>query len=258
LLNLLENPTIFPPLELNITLLFELMINPNKKAQLKESIPFLRNFLHFRARFRRKKIINTYLQGTTPPSLHLGCGNNVLAGWLNTDLLPNLSSIVLLDVTRRFPFSDHTFDRIYTEHMIEHIPFEAAHFMLVECRRIMRPGGVIRIATPDIKKVIGLYPQPHSPEVADYLAWSRANHSPNRIGDDRCHVINSLFYGHGHRFLYDDLTLSSLLTAAGFKNPSVQAPSVSNYPDLWNIEHHGGVIGESHNRVETLVVEATG
>lgn len=232
------------------------MFKPQTKAWIKNHTPGLRPLLRLRSRLHRSRAVAGYLSASATPSLHLGCGVNLLPGWLNTDLAPELSSIVRLDVTRRFPFPDASFDLVFSEHMIEHVPFADARHMLAECRRIMRPGGGIRIATPDLAKITGLYSSPASAEAAAYLAWSRARHSISGPGGDRCHVINSLFYGHGHRFLYDEETLAAVLLEAGFHTAKRYEPGESSRPEMRGLEHHGHVIGEANNRMETLVVEA--
>jgi predicted SAM-dependent methyltransferase len=55
---------------------------------------------------------------------------------------------VFLDATTPFPFDCGTFDYIYCEHMIEHISWQKGQTMLRECHRVLKPRGVMRIATP--------------------------------------------------------------------------------------------------------------
>ncbi|MFA6961805.1 MAG: methyltransferase domain-containing protein [Opitutaceae bacterium] len=230
------------------------MDSPNLKAWLKSHLPGLRGALRYKSLLLRGRHIDAYLTDAAAPSLNLGCGLNVLPDWMNTDLFPELSSIIALDATRPFPFPDASFTFVFSEHMIEHVPFADARRMLAEIRRVMQPGGVVRIATPDLARVVALYED--TPETIAYRHWSRALHSRPGPGGDRCHVINSLFYGHGHRFLYDNETLSALLVEAGFHSPVRHVPGESLRPELRNIEHHGKVIGEANNRMETLVIEA--
>ncbi|MDF3056762.1 MAG: hypothetical protein K0R17_977 [Rariglobus sp.] len=232
------------------------MITPATKVWIKNHVPGLRGALHLRSRLLRSRAIARYLAGSTRPSIHIGCGLNQLEGWLNSDLSPELSSILPLDVTRRFPFPNASFEYIFSEHMIEHVSFVDARRMLAECRRILRPGGIIRIATPDLAKVVGLYVTPAPADVISYLAWSRPRHAIPGPGADRCHVINSLFYGHGHRFIYDEETLAAVLREAGFHSVERRQPGESSRPAMCKLEHHGRVIGDANNRMETLVLEA--
>ena len=100
-------------------------------------------------------LLYSYLSGPRPHALQLGCGWNPRPGWLNTDMTAR-EGIVPLDVTRRFPLPDACVDHVYSEHMIEHMPFEAGQHMLHECFRVLRSSGVVRTTTPSINFLIRL------------------------------------------------------------------------------------------------------
>jgi predicted SAM-dependent methyltransferase len=53
-------------------------------------------------------------------------------------------------------FEDNTFDYIFSEHMIEHVDHDGAVAMLRECYRVLKPGGTICMATPDLAVIVGL------------------------------------------------------------------------------------------------------
>ena len=54
--------------------------------------------------------------------------------------------VVYMDATEPFPLPSQSFDAVHCEHVIEHVAYEAGMTMLRECRRVLRPGGVLRIA----------------------------------------------------------------------------------------------------------------
>src|SRR5512135_2173820 len=72
--------------------------------------------------------------------LDLGCGRNISPGFCNLDYywLPGVD--VCWDVTKPLPFPDGYVSGIFSEHMIEHIPFDAALGLLKECRRVLQLG----------------------------------------------------------------------------------------------------------------------
>jgi len=207
--------------------------------------------------------IRRYLQTHAVRKLQLGTGPNPLPGWLNTDVLPDFHSqhrdqIVFLDAAKPFPLDDMTFDYILSEHQIEHIAEMDARAMVKECFRISRPGGRIRIATPDFAAILGLYNEPLNELEQHYIDWVSARFLPHvRSGNPRCYVINEMFNAHKHRFIYDQETLSAILADAGFVEVVRWAPGESDDSILRGVEAHGKSIGdESVNRLETMVVEA--
>jgi len=50
-------------------------------------------------------------------------------------------------VKNRLPFRDNSFDAVYSKSVIEHMP-NALDFVL-ECRRVLKPGGLFLALTPD-------------------------------------------------------------------------------------------------------------
>ena len=113
-----------------------------------------------------------YLRRTRSPKLHLGAAGAGLPGWLNTDLYPERWPTVRLNATRPFPLPAGVFDYVFSEHMIEHLPLDGARCMLSECFRVLKPGGHLRLATPDLARVIGLYVASESAPQAQYLRWA--------------------------------------------------------------------------------------
>lgn len=232
------------------------MFSPATRHRLKSTVPGLQTVIRWRGRLLRPGRIRRYLASTREPGLHLGCGGNLLSGWLNTDLQPERGAVVPLDCTRPLPFPDATFRRIFSEHMIEHIPLEDTRRLLAECRRVLQPGGCIRLATPDLASICRMHATTDEPTVAAYLAWSRPRYAVPGPGAAAAYVINSLFYHHGHRFIFDAATLIAVLEEAGFRDCTICSPGSSQRPGMSGLEHHGQVMGEAFNQLETLIVEA--
>lgn len=53
------------------------------------------------------------------------------------------------DLRKPLPLSDNSVSRILTEDFVEHIRSEETARLLVECHRILKPGGHLRMACPD-------------------------------------------------------------------------------------------------------------
>lgn len=175
-------------------------------------------------------IARTYLSQSASPRLHIGCGDNHLAGWLNTELNPGADEIYL-DATKPFPFPDRSFDLIYSEHMIEHIPYDSARRMAAECCRVLKPAGTIRVVTPDMAFLRSLLDGSDDPRRAAYFEFYKQH---NRLSEPltATHLVNHFVRAWGHQFIYDRESLIELLRNAGFENVAVAPFNRSTIPAL--------------------------
>lgn len=165
-----------------------------------------------------QEIIKNYFNEEKVQKLHIGCGNNILEGWLNSDYYPGSKTIVHLDATKVFPFADKQLNYIFSEHMIEHITYSQGLFMLSECFRILRENGKIRISTPDLAFLIDLYKEEKTEIQKDYIQWATENIIPKVPYFYDTFVINNFVREWGHLFIYDEKTLRLSLEKAGFCN----------------------------------------
>jgi predicted SAM-dependent methyltransferase len=192
-----------------------------------------------------------YLADNPVRKLQIGTSRNVLPGWLNVDIIPLYQGAHFMDATERFPFDDGMFDYVFSEHMIEHVEYEQAQFMLLECFRVLKPGGRIRIATPDLEKLSGLYAEPKTPEQQQYVDAFFKMWFPNLDRQMPGMVINQLF-DFEHKFLFDASTLAHSLGMAGFAEVIKTDPGVSPHAAFSGIDAHAN----DYIRFETLVMEA--
>ena len=210
-----------------------------------------------RGRLRQRPQLAAYLAGHPVCKLHLGCGANLLPGWLNTDLLPWNDSVMFLDATAPFPLPDASVDYLFSEHMIEHVSHADGLAMLRECSRVLKPGGVLRIATPDLCRLVSLLTQPAGAAQVDYLreATDRFLSHSRRYRPGL--VLNHAISAFGHRFIYDAETLRDALVDAGFERIHAVQRGISSHGELSGLERHAVVTGEAIDRFETMLVEAT-
>jgi predicted SAM-dependent methyltransferase len=196
------------------------------------------------------------VRGATGPvelKLHLGCGNNILAGWLNTDSTPSPTSDYL-DCTARLPFVDGCLAAVFCEHLIEHMEKPNALSMVREIFRVLRPGGMFRVVTPSLEAFAQMVLDPDGAASRLYLDFYR-----RFSGDARAEIsdaVNSIFYLHGHRHVYRQTELVAMLAEAGFAELRPLAAGGYGDPVFDGVDGHGKVIGGEVNAVEAFAVEA--
>jgi len=232
---------------------------------------------------RRRRAARAYFRSHEQARLNVGAGPDFrLEGWLNTDRNPHHSrGVAYLDATQPFPFKDSTFDYVTSEHLIEHLTYDEGLRMLGECFRVLKPGGRIRLATPDLQVYVDLFGADKSDVQQRYIRYHadkflRSLEEPrsskplrSRIAEQSetggpssdavltCLVINNELRSWGHQFIYDRETLSAAMEQAGFVDVVRHASGESGDENLRGIELHGKVVGnEEMNRFETMVLEA--
>jgi predicted SAM-dependent methyltransferase len=89
--------------------------------------------------------------------LHLGCWHRYIPGFIHVDLcdMPHIDykrSIDDLSI-----FCDCSAELIYCSHCFEYFDRFQAVNVLREWHRVLKPGGILRIAVPDFDKLIEVY-----------------------------------------------------------------------------------------------------
>ena len=202
----------------------------------------------------RRWRIRKYLKSTDEPKLQIGCCKNVLKGWLNTDISLRCLHGVYLDAGKHFPFPEASFSYVYSEHLFEHLTYQQGLNMLRESYRILKPGGVIRIATPDLHFLLNLYQEPEKPLHKAYMEYSvkQEGMPPTAV-----YVISRFHTSWGHQIIYDMETLTRLLEQVGFRDICTCEMSKSKHLSLNGVEGHFKELPYDFNLLETMILEGT-
>ncbi|MBK9305133.1 MAG: glycosyltransferase [bacterium] len=160
--------------------------------------------------------------------VNVGCGDQPLPGFVNLDL--DRDADLKLDVRRGLPFADGTVDGIHSEHFVEHLTQGELMAFLRECRRALRPGGVVRVATPDLAEIVRCYLDPDWHErcgLKDYGYDWLAN---------PCEMLNVCLRDWGHKHVVDAAELKRLARLAGLAEPVACATGESRWPYFRGVE----------------------
>lgn len=204
--------------------------------------------------------------------LNFGCGPHPLPGWTNIDngdgewyTAPDSEHVIKLDVFEALDaLPDACASCVYSEHLFEHFTFEQGHVMLRQWRRILKPGGVVRIVCPDLEAEARLFLRQIAPAPDDVIDRHRLKWLADRYrfqpGErlTRAMVLNYSMRLDGHKFVYDEETLRQSMTLAGFTSITRRAFGRSPHPALRGIDlHDGGETGRSWVPSVALVMEGT-
>jgi predicted SAM-dependent methyltransferase len=180
-----------------------------------------------------------------PLRLNLGSGFHPKPGWINVDLVDELSDLQL-DLREPLPFADNSVAQIYTEHFFEHLSFTSpadslareieapgspsdALTFLRECLRVLAPGGTIDIGVPDAEIALHDYLQRQTAGGDGHGA--NANWWGPNWCDTPMHRLNYVFrQGREHQYAWDYETLERVLAAVGFTSIAAAVRSGARPP----------------------------
>jgi predicted SAM-dependent methyltransferase len=183
--------------------------------------------------------------------LNVGCGQAPSEGWLNYDNSPAVwlaksqlltrllhgagvigassfefaafcraNRILYANAAKRIPHASGTVDTVYSSHMIEHLVRDDAWAFLLECRRVLRPGGRLRLVVPDLRLLARQYLE--RGDADDFLGHMQLETA--RPGGLLAKLKWLLLGGRGHHWMYDARSLGALMAEAGFVEVETMDP----------------------------------
>lgn len=88
----------------------------------------------------------------------VGCGTRFYGeDWYHLDIVPH-QNVDLIGYAHNIPLPDESVDLVYASHVLEYYDWQAAEYLVLpEWKRILKPGGKLRIAVPDFDKLVRYY-----------------------------------------------------------------------------------------------------
>jgi predicted SAM-dependent methyltransferase len=205
--------------------------------------------------------------------LNLGCGPVHAAGWVNVDgsrrawvasRLPSVDrwlvrrklwpptefgpTTMFTELRHRLPWADAAAEAVYLGEVLEHLTRADALRLLDECARVLRAGGVLRVRVPDNVRFWRNYLTEYDAIRARPRAeWSDAHtrwveQFFRDIAVRRTWVGS---FGHFHKWMWDEVSLTLALGRAGFVDVERRAFLDSAIADVAAVEMRDDLIMEA-------------
>jgi len=196
-----------------------------KSSFIVKAIRLLRYiFLFLRLKFAQfgSKRKWRYLLQNDEIKLNLGSGQQKgRDGWVNVD---QNKSDINWDLRKGIPLPDSCVDKIYSSHLLEHIPFQELKLFLNECRRVLKENGDMKVAVPNA----GLYIDAYNKNFNFRSKESTKDHFHNIDTGSRLDQINFIAYmGDEHKYMFDEENLINTLTSSGFSQAHLREFDIS-------------------------------
>ncbi len=190
--------------------------------------------------------------------LNIGCGSDPTPDWTNYDNSPSvwlakhpliakvLSLFGLLDemqkefiefakkekigcadASKYLPEIDNSVGVVYSSHMLEHMDKEDREGFLDEAHRVLFPGGIIRLAVPNISFHIDRYVD--DKDANRFMESTLLTKERPRTLRQKIRYI--LTGDRHHQWMYDGESLCKLLSTAGFEQAQVMQEGESQIPE---------------------------
>lgn len=167
------------------------------------------------------------------PKLEIGSGNRPLAGYEHLDINPNSPCVEYVAPMNAIPVEDNYFEEIQSIHVIEHQTWATTLETLTEWVRVLKPGGMLRIATPNLRWIAQSYIQSRAgnnrPFMEDANKMTKEELEKLQVNDQtdvalwaNFKIMSSGIKWDEHYACYDAILLTDLLEKAGCSKVDVE------------------------------------
>lgn len=161
--------------------------------------------------------------------LHIGCGTNVLPGWMNIDRVARAPGVLTDIDPTALPFPDASVTAVLAEHMLEHLGFAEERMVWRELARVLRPGGELVIEVPDFEWVCRTFLEATDDWRSFYIVGHRDHYAGCGTAlDQRWGILQTMFFGNQngpgqfHHSAYTAGKIRALARSLGFAAVAVE------------------------------------
>jgi SAM-dependent methyltransferase len=178
---------------------------------------------------------------TTPRRLNWGCGGFPQQGWINSDKKMGPGIDISCDIRQGISLPDDSVDYAVSVHALQEIPYEDVVPVLGELRRVLAPGGVLRLVLPDLIKGVRAFAR------GDRDYFLVPDEDANLLGSKL--VVQLMWYGYS-RIIFTEDFIEEQLIRAGF-----QQVARCGYRETTS--RFSEIVSLDNRERESLFVEAT-
>ncbi len=165
--------------------------------------------------------------------LNWGCGSHVRAGWINSDVKEAPEIDLVADIREGLPLETGSIDYAVSVHALPELAYGDQVPALSELWRVLRPGGVLRLVLPDLRRAIDAYLA--GDERYFQLVAGDASSPGGRL------ITQLLWYGYSRTLFTADFA-AELLRRAGFVDIAVSEAhrTASRFPGIVELDNREG------------------
>lgn len=173
--------------------------------------------------------------------LNWGCGTSPEPGWLNSDIKKAPGVDIPADIRTGLPLETGAIEYAVSVHALQELPYPEQVPALKELRRVLEPGGVLRLVLPDLER--------------GFEAYRRGDRGYFQVADDAARTLGGklavqlTWFGYS-RMVYVPESIEELLVRAGFQEirHAYYRKTASRHPEIVELDSR---------EAESLFVEAT-
>jgi len=183
----------------------------------------------------------------TPRLVYVGCGHHRMDGFLHVEknIYKSKSGLpdILADICIHIPLADNSVDLVFSRGTLEHLRYRELINHLLECQRMLKVGGHIRLLVPNFEMWIKEYEQKIYRPDREY--------DPDLPNENYVDTFVANMYYHDHYYLHNFDTMSRALEKTGFTRIRECDPGETQV-----LAAHDALLKAETRRHDNVIIEA--
>lgn len=147
-------------------------------------------------------------------------------------------NIKIWNLSKGIPFESNSVDVVYHSHLLEHLDRSVADNFVLECKRVLKPGGIHRVVVPDLENLCRKYlshisacehnideTDRHEKYVESIIeqsvrkeAYGTSQQHPFRRLVENLILGDARRRGETHQWMYDRISLKTKMLKSGYSD----------------------------------------